>query len=301
LEQETKEKFLKRILDATPKFVSDKDVKELEARVKDHKAALKEKKKTAEELKQQLGEVAVAVCDAHSKLSLDFADAMELVQSIQELEAEMKEIEVQNASEQIQHARTKQESSKLIVEQAQDIAALERELEEWQAKARAAEGDLNMVETLVAGMQSHLSEAQEQVEEAERVARNRDVNLERFANWLSDARKALGHITGVENITVKPPASLHLTFKAQRSWVLVVAIHSDRTDRLVDIQARKIYVRTNYLDSRLYRTNPGHFATSQSQNIRHDVDSQGPTVGRSVAHSHSRMHGSSAQLGKETY
>jgi chromosome segregation ATPase len=234
----------------------------LEVRVKEHKATLKEKKKTAEDLKQQLSGIAMAVCEAHAKLSFDFADAMELVQSIQELETEMKEIEARNASDQIQHARTQEESTRLIAEQAQDIEVLERELQEWQAKALAAEGELNMAEAQVSGMSKQLSETQAQLQEAEQVARNRDVNLEYFADWLSEARRVLGQVVGVESITVKPPATLHLTFRARQVWTMTVAIHSDRTERLVDIQVCLANHCTYVLDCKLCRTDSRHFTPS---------------------------------------
>ncbi|KAG0317702.1 hypothetical protein BG000_004452, partial [Podila horticola] len=211
IEQDTKEKFLKEILQESPPEITLASNNELEAKNAENKRLLDEKALAIEQLNREVMETVDAVCKENDKLEEDVVNVTRLLREMQDMEAEMAMLK---SVEDKYSGMTVEDAQILLEEQTQSLYKVNQEMEEVEAIIQ----DLKWKESQLIESNQKLarqcSQAEAQAKEAIRLSSMRRPELETAYKECIAATKQYQEGVGLESIQILDDSStLFLEYK----------------------------------------------------------------------------------------
>ncbi|KAF9301108.1 hypothetical protein BGZ74_007089 [Mortierella antarctica] len=211
IEQDTKEKFLKEILQDSPPEITLASNNELEAKNAENKRLLDEKALAIEQLNREVMETVDAVCKENDKLEEDVVNVTRLLREMQDMEAEMAMLK---SVEDKYSGMTVEDAQILLEEQTQSLYKVNQEMEEVEASIQ----DLKWKESQLIESNQKLArqsiQAEAQAKEAIRLSSMRRPELEAAYKECLAATKQYQEGVGLESIQILDDSStLFLEYK----------------------------------------------------------------------------------------
>ncbi|KAF9215292.1 hypothetical protein BGZ59_001777 [Podila verticillata] len=199
IEQDTKEKFLKEILQDSPPEITLASNNELEAKNAENKRLLDEKALAIEQLNREVMETVDAVCKENDKLEEDVVNVSRLLREMQDMEAEMAMLK---SVEDKYSGMTVEDAQILLEEQTQSLYKVNQEMEEVEASIQ----DLKWKESQMVESNQKLARQSIQVEaqakEAIRLSSMRRPEIEAAYKDCLVATKQYQEGVGLESIQI---------------------------------------------------------------------------------------------------
>ncbi|KAI8926616.1 hypothetical protein BC831DRAFT_455955 [Entophlyctis helioformis] len=208
LEQDAKEKFLRRVLDTVPVYASQAAVKALEQSNAQQKETLKANKANLEELKAEVSDLADHLCAAYDRVQTRKEEALSIEQDISRLEADVKVIEATANPRTATIAQLEQKTST----QQDKLADLRRQVQAQQkllADHRAKRAQLNKD---VTRLEAKKSEAEANAAEAMRISQSKDPQVEELGQWYTDTIAILYKCSGVRHIRPLTDSNMEIVY-----------------------------------------------------------------------------------------
>ncbi|KAJ3083191.1 hypothetical protein HK102_001195 [Quaeritorhiza haematococci] len=215
LEQETKEKCLKRVLDIPARFATSMDVADTESVIKERKDILKGNKATTEELKQQLVTVIDSVCPMSEMVRDKSRTLAELADEVAELER----LERQAKQEENREIDT---SELQLLEKERDelfrqVESLRSTVTDLTEKVSINEFQRDAMEEEVRRvLRPRLEETEASAAEALRLASLKDPSAEELSKWYRNSTALLRSLLNLESMKLLNATDLEILFRIPR-------------------------------------------------------------------------------------
>ncbi|KAL1915548.1 uncharacterized protein VTP21DRAFT_6672 [Calcarisporiella thermophila] len=176
LEQETKEKFLRAILEPEPPLVIEpSDNKELEERNKEQKQLLKNSKLHSEALRKSISEVADTVSNEHAQLAEKMALFQRMLREVDQMESDLQNIRKQLDSKS---KLTVEETRVILEEQMNELMKINESLDERKPRIADLKWELETMEKEMNLLEADKKIAKTLAAEAIRISKQRDPTVE---------------------------------------------------------------------------------------------------------------------------
>eukprot|EP00842_Homolaphlyctis_polyrhiza_P006395 jgi/Hompol1/6757/HPOL_005072-RA len=229
LEQDAKEKFLKRVLDTPPIYASEQSVKELEQHNTERQAHLKVHKSAVDQLKAQVSDLAEHISSAYERIHLKKSDLLVMDSGVTSMERQI---------EAIDHSENPSKVS-LQSELAQKIRS---ELEETKQRLADVTARREVAKARISALQIKKTEAETQAQEAIRISKSKDPQIEELGRWYKDMIALLYKCNGISEISVIADSSIKIVYQIDgditQSVILRITLdqHNDDSNHIVDAQ-----------------------------------------------------------------
>ncbi|KAL5334082.1 hypothetical protein BJX70DRAFT_402930 [Aspergillus crustosus] len=202
VEQVTKEKFLRAIVNDPPLVIGHTENLELESQLAEVKAELKARKEEVRSIIEEMERLARGLATRYKNVQLQMTQLASLPESIENLEstiAALRAKQVANADTSSSQSLPLPATVSLLAEREAELAALNRQLATAQAtlprnirEAEAMERELSILERRKTESIMQAREAQRKKQEGE------SDGLEEAGRWYRSAEEALKKLVGVE-------------------------------------------------------------------------------------------------------
>ncbi|KAJ1983444.1 hypothetical protein H4R34_001278 [Dimargaris verticillata] len=197
LEQATKERFIRDLMQEPPLVVDQEDIQELEASNVEHKQRLKQRKGEMQRYSEKLSSLAHDVVAAYCQTKDDFTTTPDLLREIRDLESQIQRIEAEDDSTQ---KLTIQESQMKLNEQLAHLATVSTEIDEHKARLAALNQAIQKHQDQVHSLESECKSASYFANEAQRLAQTQSPQIQSLYQWYKDARETLMGLFGIRQV-----------------------------------------------------------------------------------------------------
>ncbi|KAJ3188257.1 hypothetical protein HDU85_005407 [Gaertneriomyces sp. JEL0708] len=226
VEQMAKEGFLKRILSIPPRFPTDEETKNMEARAAQGKEALAAKKKEVKELKEGLEDLLEKVFAEHESLTLQSKTAAEFLDQYQAIREELREVR----STSNPRSSYLEEKRRELSEQANILRELEDQRNQWTSALEVRQARLKAVEQEIEEVLiPKRLEAEANANEAQRISRSKDPKLEELGKWYQEQIKTYKELQGLKSITHPSPTHVAITYDLDGAAECTLALEFKRS------------------------------------------------------------------------
>ncbi|TPX58597.1 hypothetical protein PhCBS80983_g03033 [Powellomyces hirtus] len=229
VEQKAKEGFLKRVLDVPPRFPSQTDLKDLEARAANEKEQLRARKTACKEMRGQVEELIVSAYNGHAALTERAQQAAQTMEEHKTLENELEEL-----AKHCSPARDGiDDRERVVQEQDAVLAELQEQVNHWKSKLDYRQSKNATLEAEVAKLRSRGTESDSAAAEALRISKSKDPQLEKLGKWYREQTLFLKRIQGVREIRHPKNSADQIEIVwdlvGNVSCTLLIAYHRDYT------------------------------------------------------------------------
>ncbi|KAJ1970021.1 hypothetical protein H4R35_005991, partial [Dimargaris xerosporica] len=197
LEQATKERFIRDLMQEPPLVIDQEDIQELEAGNVEHKQRLKQRKGEMQRHSEQLTRLAGNMVAAYCQVKNDFAAVPDLLREIRDLESQIQCLEAEDDSAQ---KLTIQESQAKLNEQLAHLAAMSTEIDEHKARLAVLNQAVQEHQDQVQNLESECKSASYFANEAQRLAQTQNPQIQTMYQWYKDARETLTGLFGIRQV-----------------------------------------------------------------------------------------------------
>ncbi|KAL2916924.1 hypothetical protein HK105_203356 [Polyrhizophydium stewartii] len=251
LEQDAKEKFLRRVLDMTPQFATPESVQGLERQNAQQKESLKAQKASLEMLKTEVSDIAEHVCATYERVHVQKAEALQLQAEIAQLETKRDAVLAKPNPRAPFLANLEQKTSA----QQDRIAALKSQIEAQRRELAEKQARRAQLLKQSARLEVRRQEAESNAIEAERISRTKDPQVESLGKWYQETIELLYKCSGIRHIKAVSDSKMEIVYEMDDGTPYTVAIRiehdsEDNGNHVVKAQVISASVALNDIHDR---------------------------------------------------